>query len=111
MAIAQGSAVTAADVRAVMTNVANAYRKTTGRTVSWNPAVSQGSLLSYTTLSQINSYGTSANASYRTTGCTSNYANNSNQTTSCGRCAHFTHTNYFTNNKCGGESTLWLGHL
>lgn len=109
MAIAQGSTVTYSDINTVMTNVANAYNKTTTYTVSWNPTPSQGGLLQYSILSQINSYGSSANNSYRSIGCSSNYANNGNTFTANSKCSFCTNNQGFTNNKCGGEYVLWLG--
>lgn len=102
MAYTRGSKVLYSDVNTVKTAVHSAYNKTVGRAPTWSYSPTQGGLLLYATLNEINSHGSTANSRLRTTGCSTHYVGAGTGNTSNDG---YTWTDFinFVNNKCGGE--------
>lgn len=88
MAISAGSKVIASDGSAVQTQVATAYKTTTGSTKSWTNSIAAGTILKYAALEEIKNTIVSANSSYKPSvscahygtyaKCPSNKSHNSN---------------------------------
>lgn len=88
MAISAGSKVLASDGSAVQTQVATAYKTSTGSTKTWTNSITAGTILKYAALEEIKNTIVSANGSYKPSvscthygtygNCPSNKSHNSN---------------------------------
>ena len=79
MAISAGSKVIASDGSAVQTQVATAYKTTTGSTKSWTNSITAGTILKYAALEEIKNTIVSANNSYKASiSCSTHYGTYAN---------------------------------